>query len=190
MSPSLAVMTRVWQVMALSCALASLQAEEEGKFAWPPIKVDTKLFSPDLTMMDTEREEYATNLANLAANRVADAKASPASLEQARKLISLALHLSPRNKRTLVVNFQLSQGTLPEKAAGDFSAETLAKLLFTRAQLLEKQGGDENEMVGRMFTQLAAQLDPKNDDAVYASELHRLDHGEIDWGQLSKQKQP
>ncbi|HVJ45687.1 MAG TPA: hypothetical protein VM511_04830 [Luteolibacter sp.] len=178
---------RVWQVMALSAfAAGSLPAQEEaGKFAWAPIRAEGRTFSPELGMLDSEREQYATNFANLAVNRVAAAKATPASLEQARKLVSLALHLSPRNKRAVIVNFQFSQGTLPEPVAVDFSADAMARLLFTRAALLLKQEGQENQIVARMFTQLAAQLDPKNEEAVYASEVQRLDHGEIDWSVLT-----
>ncbi len=178
-------MMRLWQVTAFSAiAVSALSAQEVEKFAWELIRVEGRSFSPDLAMMDTERDQYSTNLSNLAANRVAAAKASPASLEQARRFISLALHLSPRNKRAVIVNFQLSQGTLPEAVAVDFSAEAMARLIFTRAGLLLKQDGEENRIVARMFTQLAAQLDPKNEDAVYASEVQRLDHGEVDWSVL------
>jgi hypothetical protein len=31
-------------------------------------------------------------------------------------------------------------------------------------------------------------MDPKNEDAVYASEVQRLDHGELDWGVLTNAK--
>lgn len=179
-------MMRVWQVMALTAfAVGILPAQEEaGKFEWPLIRVEGRMFSPDLVMLDAERDQYATNFANLAANRVTAAKASPASIDQARKLVSLALHLSPRNKRAVIVNFQLSQGILPEPVALDFGPAAMARLIFAKATLLMKQEGDENKIVARMFTQLAAQLDPKNEETVYASEVQRLDHGELDWSVL------
>ncbi len=179
-------MMRVWQVMAFTAfAAGCLPAQEEaGKFVWPLIRAEGRTFSPELVMLDSEREQYATNFANLAASRVTAAKASVASLEQARKLVSLALHLSPRNKRAVIVNFQLSEGTLPEPVAADFSPDAMSRLIFTRATLLLKQDGEENKIVARMFTQLAAQLDPKNEEAVYASEVQRLDHGEVDWSVL------
>jgi hypothetical protein len=185
-------MKYVWQVMALlAVATTFLHAEEKaGSFTWAPVQGQGKMFSRDLGMMDTEREEYATNFVNFAANRVAAAKASPASLDQARRFIALAMHLSPRNKRALVVNFQLSQGTLPEPVVVDFSPETLAKLIFMRAGLLGKQEGEENALVARMFIELAAQLDPKNEDAVYASEVQRLDHGAVDWSVLNHEQAP
>ncbi|MBX3742853.1 MAG: hypothetical protein KF712_17850 [Akkermansiaceae bacterium] len=183
-------MMRLWQVAvafpAISLVVAHAQPAAPVKFTWQAIRVDGRSFSPELAMMNAERDEYATGLSNLAVNRVAEAEASPASLEQARKFLALALHLSPRNKRALVVNFQLSQGTLPEKVRLDFGPEAMAKLVFARAGLLAKQGGEENELAARLFTALAAQLDPRNEDAVYASEVQRLDHGELDWSILTR----
>jgi hypothetical protein len=56
-----------------------------------------------------------------------------------------------------------------------------SRLLLARAQLLEKQGGDENRNLARLFALLAAGMDPKNEDAIYISEVQRLEHGEVDW---------
>lgn len=165
------------------CATVSfLGAEETARsFAWTAPKVEKGAFSQELGMLDSEREEYATNLATLASNQVAAAKASPASLTDARRMLALALQLSPRNKRALVVNFQLSKGVLPEKTESNYSPQVFARLILSRGQLLAKQGGAENLKLARYFTQLAAEMDPKNEDAVYASEVQRLDHGAIDW---------
>jgi hypothetical protein len=139
------------------------------------------MFTRDLGMLDTEREEYATNLAALAANKVAAEKASPAALTEARRYLALALHLSPRNKRAIVVNYQLAKGLIPEATEGIYSPQVFARLLLTRGQLLAKEQNGQNQLLARVFTHLAASLDPKNEDAVYASEVHRLDHGSIDW---------
>jgi hypothetical protein len=183
-------MVRLLQVAvafsAVALVFAHAQPGSTVKFTWQPIRVDGRSFSPELAMMNAERDEYATNLSNLAVNRVTEMEASPLSLEQARKLIALALHLSPRNKRAVIVNFQLSQGALPEKVRLEVGPEALAKLIYTRAGLLSKLGGEENELAARIFTALAAQLDPRNEDAVYASEVQRLDHGELDWTILTK----
>jgi TPR repeat protein len=163
-----------------------LGAEEKAKsFPWDALKVVTSVFTPDLGMLDSEREEYATNLATVASNHVAAAKASPASLADARRMLALALQLSPRNKRAVVANFQLSKGVLPEITESNYSPPVFARLILTRGQLLEKQGGAENQKLARYFIQLAAELDPKNEDAVYASEVHRLDHGAVDWSAVT-----
>lgn len=180
-------MMRFWQATALFCVATSiLGAQENGKgFAWSAPKVVQSIFNEDLGMLDSERDEYATNLATIAANEVAKAKASPASLADARRMLALALQLSPRNKRAVVVNFQLTKGVLPESMEGNYSPQVFARLILTRGQLLEKQGGGENQKLARYFIQLAAELDPKNEDAVYASEVQRLDHGAVDWAAVT-----
>ena len=173
--------------------ISFLRAEEAARaFAWHPPKVVDSVFTPDLGMLDTERDEYATSLAIHASNSVAAAKATAASLADARRILALALQLSPRNKRAVVVNFQLSKGLLPDRTESNYSPQVLARLLLTRGQLLVKQGGAENKLLGRCFIQLAAEMDPKNEDAVYASEMERLDHGAVDWAPLtdSTEKKP
>ncbi|RYD20176.1 MAG: hypothetical protein EOP88_16085 [Verrucomicrobiaceae bacterium] len=180
-------MMRFWQAAVVICStMTLLGAQEEAKpFPWVAIKVEKSGFTAGLGMLDSEREEYATTLSTLAGNRVASAKASPASLTEARKMISLALQLSPRNKRTIVVNFQLAKGVLPDPVESNYSAQVFARLILTRGQLLTKQGGVENLKLARYFTQLAAEMDPKNEDAVYASEVQRLDQGAPDWAALT-----
>jgi hypothetical protein len=180
-------MSGIWQVVAFfSLSVAFLHAGDPPKsFVWNPPKVTESLFTVDLGMLDSEREEYATNLAVHAVNEVVAGKASPASLSDARRMLALALHLSPRNKRALVANFQLSKGMLPEVSQTDYSPQVFARLLLTRGQLLEKQGGDENKRLALLFVQLSASMDPKNEDAVYASEVQRLDHGEVDWSAIT-----
>lgn len=177
----------IWQAATIFFLGAGLipAAEAPKTFTWNPPKVAKSMFTPDLGMLDSEREEYATNLASHAANQVVATKASPQSLEDARRMLALALHLSPRNKRAIVVNFQLSKGLLPEGAAANYSPQVFARLLLSRGQLLEKQGGDENKRLARLFVQLAAAMDPKNEDAVYVSEVHRLDHGVVDWSTIT-----
>lgn len=185
--PCLFLVKGIWQA-AMSCYLGmvALHAAEAPKaFTWDPPKVVRGLFTRELGMLDSEREEYATNLAIIAANQVAVSKASPQSLADARRMLALALHLSPRNKRALVASFQLSKGVLPERAEGNYGTQAFARLLFTRGQLLEKQGGAEDVALARIFIQLAASMDPRNEDAIYASEIHRIDHGGVDWSGIT-----
>jgi hypothetical protein len=172
-----------WQALTawILAAVVTTAAETKPSFTWEPIRVQQSMFTRDLGMLDTEREEYATNLAALAVNRIAADKASPQALAEARRFLALALHLSPRNKRAIVVNYQLAKGIIPEATEGIYSPQVFARLLLTRGQLLAKEANGQNQLLARVFTHLAASLDPKNEDAVYASEVHRLDHGSIDW---------
>lgn len=184
-------MIRTWQaaVVALAMPVLPVGAQEAAaKFNWDPPKVGAGLFTDALGMLDREREEYADHLADYASNRVAVAKASAASLADARRMVALSLNLSSRNKKALVLSFQLSRGVLPEAAGADFQPDVLARLLFERGQELKKQAGAENVLMARIFTELAAEIDPKNDDAVYASEIQRLDYGGVNWGALTDVK--
>jgi len=180
-------MMRFWQGVAVFFATISfLHAEEPGKsFLWSAPKVVTSIFTNELGLLDSERDDYATNLSVIASNHVLAAKASPASLANARRMIGLALQLSPRNKRAVVTNFQLGKGVLPEPAETNYSEQVFARLLLTRGQLLAKQSGDENARLARYFIQLSAELDPKNEDAVYASEVQRLDRGDLNWSPVT-----
>ncbi|MFC7335579.1 hypothetical protein ACFQY0_00200 [Haloferula chungangensis] len=181
-------MIRLWQVVLLLLTLGLSAEEDEKAFAWKAPNIGPGLFSDDLGMLDREKDEYATNLAVYANNGVAKAGASVASLEQARRLIALSMHLSPRNKRALVASYQLSRGVVPSAVPSEYSSEVLARLLFTRGQVLRQQGGAENLLLSRVFTELAAEMDPRNEDAVYACELQRLDHGRLEWAQLTDVK--
>ncbi len=184
-------MFRIGQVAIPLAALliaSAVAAAEKAPFTWKEPRIGAGVFSDGLGMLDREREEYADNLAIHAVNEVARTKASAASLEKARRYLALSLHLAPRNKRALVANYQLSRGVVPEPVESDYSSEVLARLLFTRSQVLRQQKGPENVLLSRYFTELAAELDPRNEDAVYASELQRLDHGRLDWKMLTDVK--
>lgn len=186
-------MKRVWQVVMLLGSLATpvcSQEKSERGIQWTPLKIQASAFSRDLGLLDAERDEYATNLADCAALAVIQAKATQESLDQARRLLSLALNLSPRNRRAIIVNFQLSKSLLPDAAKGDFSPPTMARLLLSRGQILAKSDSQENRLLARMFSHIAAELDPKNEDAVYASEVDRLDHGNLDWTFLTRPLAP
>jgi len=169
--------------------VVAVAGEAAASFRWDPPEVKVSLFTNQLGLLMPEREDYATNLAILASNHVAEMKAAPASLAEARRMIGLALQLSPRNKRAVVTNFQLQKGIIPERMDGDYTRQSFARLALTRGHLLERQAGAENELLARYFTQLAAELDPTNEDAVYASEVQRLDGGSPDWAAITDPKE-
>lgn len=171
-----------WQVAVLALCVGNSRAvAAQEQTDWKPVTAAKGGFANDLAMLDSERDEYATYLANHSVVW----KQAGGDTRTARRMISLALHLSPRNKRAVVVNYQLSRGITPENSAGtELGAPALARLLLMRGRLLEKQEGGVNAQVSRWFVALAAELDPKNEDAVYASEIRRIDGGEVDWKPL------
>jgi len=189
-------MIKFWQssILVISALLVvtplPAQDEQAGgeKFKWEPLNIRTSLFSQDLVMLNSERNEYAGNLATYAGNKIAEQGASIKSLESGRRILGLALQLSPRNKQAVVIQFQLGKGILPEKTDADYSPQVLARLLLTRGQLLMKQPEEENTILARYLITLASEIDPHNDDAVYGSELIRIDHGSPDWSTLTDPK--
>lgn len=177
---------RFWQVILIVCALSGPVSADEAlpKIEWSLLKIANSAFPRQMGMMDNEREDYANHLAGIAVQRIREKKADAASLATARKMLALALHLSPKNKRAVVTNFRLGKGQLPDEVPNDLQAASFAKLLMQRGQLLEKQEGQGNAQVARYFFELAAELDPANEDAIYLAELRRISNGELDWEAL------
>lgn len=174
-------------VMLLSASTVCGQSEKSpSAFAYQPPTVQKVIFD-DSVMLAQERHNYATNLATYAANLVSTKKASKESLESARRILALALHLERRNKQAVVVNFQLREGVIPEIKKGDYNPRTFARLLMARAKLLLKSNNDnESErLLARCFIELAAHIDPRNEDAVFEYENQRIDSGELDWRVLT-----
>jgi hypothetical protein len=70
---------------------------------------------------------------------------------------------------------------------GDYNPRTFARLLMTRAKLLLKSNNDnESErLLARCFIELAAHIDPRNEDAVFEYENQRIDSGDLDWRVLT-----
>ncbi len=159
----------------------------EGAFAFTPLVVRESLLGENLGMVNREREEYAKNLAAHAGNFVVDHKANPESLALAHRVLALALHLSPRNKQALVLNFQLGKGVMPRKRDSQYSAKSLAHLLLTRAEVLFQQKGEENSLLSKCFIDLAATFDPRNEDAVYAFQLQEINFGPVPWHRFTDQ---
>lgn len=139
-------------------------------------------------MLDSERDEYSSNLAGYAVNSISQSLASDESLAKGRRILALAMQLSPRNKQALVAQFQLSKGIIPEKSNGDYSPDVLARLLLTRSQLLLQQPEGENHLLAKFLIHIAAEIDPRNQDAVYASELSRIDNGQLNWDEVTNDK--
>ncbi len=187
----------MWQAITLRfCFLAIgvaicmplLAQETKPAFAYKAPVVGVGVFTDELGMLLKEREEYAHNIALFTGRFVNEKKASPESLDLARRFLALSLHLSPRNRKAVVMNFQLQRGILPTMEESDYSPNVLARLIITRGQLLLKSTNKEDQLLGRCFSQIAAEIDPTNEDAVYASELLRLDKKQITWSELTDVK--
>lgn len=177
-------MIRRQAALLLACLLPLGAAGEVPEFVFEPPVVKVSRFGEEVKMMPKERDEYATNLAIHAANLVREEEADPVSLLTAKRLLATALHLSPRNRQALVTGFQLKKGILPEARQPDYTAPVLSRLLLSRARLLLRDDEEEGRVLARHFIELAATIDPRNEDAVFEFEVQRLDHGDLDWEPL------
>lgn len=195
-------MTRILQAVAFAaCMVTMTEAQDVGppppavgedaaKFDYTPPVVERQLFGNDVNMLAQERDEYATNLSTYAAKLVVDQKASEQSLLTARRMLALAMHLSPRNRQALIVNFQLKKGVIPQVKKSDYSSSVLSRLLLSRARLLKQRQQPAEQLLARCFVEMAATLDPRNEDAVFEFEIQRLDHGDVNWDEVTDAKKP
>lgn len=170
--------------MRLALAMAGAQEAPQKAFEFIPPVVGHALFGDQVGMLDQERGEYASNLATYAGNLVVEQKADPTSLQTAKRMLAVALHLSPRNRHALVVSFQLKKGVLPPVKKSDYSVAVLSRLMLSRSRLLTQDQSKESKLLARCLVEIAATIDPRNEDAVFEFEIQRLDHGDIDWDVL------
>lgn len=175
-------------VLLLFLAVVYGQAEDAAfAGAYEAPVVERALFGDD-EMLAAERSNYSTNLATYAANLVSSKGASKETLLSARRILALSLHLERRNKQAMVVNFQLRQGVMPKVKTGDYNPRTFSRLLMARAKLLSKgeERVEKEWLLARYFIDVAAHIDPRNEDAVFECENQRIDFGELDWGLLTE----
>lgn len=131
----------------------------------------------------TERDKLATSLAGfVAATTKPDSNAR--KLTVARRLLGLALHMSPRNRAALVTSFKFTRGHAPKEFAVDYGAATLAEIIRTHAGTLKAAGGEANIRLAGYLLVAATEVDIDNESAVYELEIHKRDHGPIDWRAL------
>jgi len=165
----------------LTALIAVLSVSAAGAGDYKPPIVEVVAFDYDkLALMEVEREKTATNLAAFVVNGL-DKKPSARQIENARRLIGLALHLNPKNRTALVANFQLNRDVTPKKVQADYKPEVFSTLLMERAKSLRKNGDSENTKLAGYLLFAAVEMDPGNESAVYEYELYRIEVGEPNW---------
>ena len=181
-------MTGCWQAVAAFCALVSVAyaLDPDDRLRWDAPKIVASVFSESLGMMGSERDDYATNLADYATNLVISAKGDAASLALAHRAVALALQLSPKNKGATALNLQLSKGILPKPVEVGYHVTALARVLVSRGKLLVKQGGEENEQLARYFVQLGVEIDPTNYELARAAECLFPEKVAVDWERIAQ----
>jgi len=133
-----------------------------------PLETVHLIDSSKLTLSDDDKEKLATLLcaaAKTSAANLKSGKKTDASLPG--KCVALAQDLSPQAKAVMVTNFQLGQGVVPNPPADALTVEKISEELYKQALSLATSGNDENKGLANYLFELAATLDPLNDDAVY-----------------------
>ena len=160
---------------SMVCALA-------GSYRAPVVE-PARFAGEEIALSAIDRDKLATSLAGHVANTV-EPDANVRQLTKARRLLGLALHMSPRNRAAVVTSFQFSRGHAPKKVAADYSAATLAELLQTQARsLLAKKTEADTSLAGYLLD-AAVEIDIANESAVYELEIYKKDVGRVDWDRL------
>ncbi len=147
-----------------------------------------------VAMLDAELRSYAENLAAVACEDLLAPFFCPEAerlrevpgpvMENARKLMGLALHLEPRGRYAVVANAMLREGRLPSPLRGRMAPQAFSSLMLRRAEALDEAGGDDNLRLRAYFLEVARVIDPRNEDAVYAFEIFQMDGHEVDWSPI------
>lgn len=106
---------------------------------------------------------------------------SDKELKQASKLLGIALLLKPDHKDCVLMNARLRRGELPRARESTHSKEKLADIFVAIAKHLKSKGGRDNTRFAGFLLDIASQLHPDHEDALYLLELYRKKHGPVQW---------
>lgn len=148
---------------------------------YKPVKVESPLFVHGISMFGREQDEYATNLTAHALIQLERGRADAGAHELARKMIGLALNLSPRNDYAGPANKILAEGGRPKRLRPEHGRVVFARLLLTRAKILSESGVAKDARLARYFLALSATLVPDDGEAkqLYSEDIKHS--GAVDW---------
>ena len=147
-------------------------APETKTFATP--KVPAALFTHDKTaLLAPECERIASFLARHAAEQYTAAvlRGDSKAMTQGRLLLTVSLHLAPLNAAAVHCADSWSEGRSPSLPPPGEDLRILTSFMVSAAQRQAGAPGTAREVLARILIRLAADLDPANEDAIYASEL-------------------
>jgi len=136
--------------------------------------VPAPLFTPDKTaLLEVECERIAAFLARHAAEKYTNGvlHGEREAMSEGRLMLTLSLHLAPFNAAAVHCSDCWVEGKTPSLPAPGEDTHAFSSFLLTAAQRQSGGPGTARETLSRVLTRLAADLDPKNEDAVYASEV-------------------
>lgn len=173
-------------VMAMSGLISGEVSASSERYE--EVQVESPVFLRGLSMFGREQDEYATNLTAHALIQLQQRGGDVKSWAIARKMIALALNLSPRNDHASAANKKLAQGQWPKRVNPDNESKVFARLLLTRSKILSESGAAKDGMLARYFLELSVVLDPEDGEA---TRLHNEDvrnNGVLDWALITGDK--
>ncbi len=167
-----------WFMLSWSTAQEGLSPDlAPGKPAFAKPKVPAALFTHEKTaLLAPECERIASFLAKHAAERFTPGilRGDRAAMREGRLLLTVSLHLAPLNAAAVHCADAWSEGRAPRLPAAGENLRVFSGFMLRAAQRQEGEPGSAREVLGRVLIRLAADLDPKNEDAIYASEMQDL----------------
>jgi hypothetical protein len=133
-----------------------------------PLETAHLVESSKLSLSDEEKEKLAVLLctaAKISATNLKFNKKTDPLLPS--KCVALAQDLASDAKSVMVTNYQLGQGVVPNVPADASAVEKISNNLYQQAISLVTNGNAENKTLACYIFELAAVLNPLNDDAVY-----------------------
>jgi len=136
-------------------------------------RVPVPLFTHEKTaLLELECERIASFLARYAAERLTDdvLKGSAAAQARGRLLLAVSQHLQPMNPAAIHCGLRWLDGQRPALPPPGEDVRVFSGFLLSAAKRQSDKSAPAREALARILVRLAADIDPENEDAIYASE--------------------
>lgn len=151
---------------------------EPEKRAFVRPNVPAALFTHEKTaLIEPECERIASFLARHAAQQFTAAvlRGNAEARSQGRLLLTVSLHLQPLNASAVHCGQRWADGKAPTLPPPDENLRLFSSFLLSAARRQADKPAPAREALARILIRLAADLDPENEDAVFASEVQDRD---------------
>ncbi|HEX2748507.1 MAG TPA: hypothetical protein VHM91_10945 [Verrucomicrobiales bacterium] len=163
---------------------AAGQGAADSSFDAPPKRIFVRpnvpaaLFTSDKTaLLEPECERIAVYLARYAAEKYTAGvlRGEPEAMTKGRLLLAISLHLQPMNGNAVQCATRWLDGKEPTLPPPQENLRVFSNFLLSAAVRQMDKPAPAREALSRILNRLAADLDPENEDAIYASEIQDRD---------------
>lgn len=157
---------------------ASAAEGESGTRPFVRPNVPSALFTHEKTaLLEPECERIASFLARYAAQHCTAAvlQGNAEARSRGRLFLTVSLHLQPLNASAVHCGQRWADGKAPSLAPPDENLRLFSTFLLSAARRQADKPGPARDALARILIRLAADLDPENEDAIFASEIQDRD---------------